>query len=62
MMEKPSELDRPDASFFQLLPGNDHMIVFQLSVCRTNAFEFPACVRAGNQGRFVRTMHMSLNC
>jgi len=62
VIEKPCKLGSPGASFIHLQPGNDHTFVFQLSVCRTTAFEFPECVRAGNQGRFVRTLHMSLNC
>ncbi len=62
LFEKPSELDCPDASFFLPPLGNDEAVVSHLSVCRTDAFRFPACVKAGNQGRFVRTMHMSLNC
>ncbi len=62
VLEKPCKLNSPDASFFLPQSGYDNTFVTLLTVCRTNAFEFPECVRAGNQGRFVRTMHMSLNC
>ena len=62
MFEESCELDSPDVSFFLPQPENKDAFVSLLMVCRTNTFEFPECVSGDNQGRFARTLHMSLIC
>jgi hypothetical protein len=62
VFEKPCELKIVEVEFVLPLTGADSTFVFLLSVDPADRFDFPDCVRAGNQGRFVRTLHMSLNC
>ncbi len=62
VFEKPHELATANVFFLPQLHSDDDTFVSLLSVRRTNGFEITECVSSGNQGRFVRTLYMSLIC
>ena len=62
VFEKPCQLNMAEAEFVLPLADNDNTFVSLPSADPTDRFGFFDGVRAGNQGRFVRILHMSLNC
>ena len=62
VIEKPCEPDTADASTLLPPTSTDDAFVSLPSVIPTEIVTSPECVRGDNQGRFMRTLHMSLIC
>jgi hypothetical protein len=62
IFENSCQLNGPHESSFPLLRCTETTFLSLLTQCRAVSFEFPLCVRSKNQGRFVRTRHMSFLC
>lgn len=62
VIEKPCEPDTADASILLPPACTDDAFVSLQAVFRRDVIRSPECVRGDNQGRFVRTLHMSLIC
>jgi hypothetical protein len=62
VFEKTCELNSADVTSVLSLYDSDSTSDSPHSVYRTDRFSVLKSVRAGNYGRFVRTLHMSLTC
>lgn len=62
VFEKLCHLSIAETQFVLPPASSDSTFVLRPSVCPTDRFGFFDSVTAGNQGRFVRILHMSLTC